>query len=113
MRTSPLVLLACVGACRQFDPDPTARVIHARFDPDAKVIPMPSNVLRDAATGLLDLPIDDPDVTPAEHELDAYLNTLDGWSSASQATVDFTAPIDSTTVRGDALSVWKCGDVPE
>lgn len=107
------MLLACVGACSQFDPNPTPRVIHARFDPDAKVIPMPSNALRDAATGLLDLPIDDPDVTPAEHELYAYLNTLDGWSSASQATVDFTAPIDATTVRGDALSVWKWGEVPE
>jgi hypothetical protein len=113
MRTSLLVVLAVSAACSQFDPDPTPRVIHARFDPDAKVIPMPSNVLRDAATGLLDLPVDDADLTPAERELYTYLNTLDGWSSASAATVDFTAPIDPASVRADSLSVWKWGAAPE
>jgi hypothetical protein len=35
--------------------DPAPPIIHARFDPDAKVIPMPTDVLRDAATQRLDL----------------------------------------------------------
>jgi dienelactone hydrolase len=113
MRTTAVALLALCSACSQFEPDPTPRVIHARFDPDAKVIPMPSNVLRDATTGLLDLPVDDADNTDAERELYAYLNTLDGWSSASAATVDFTAPIDASSMRDDVLTIWKWGDVPE
>jgi hypothetical protein len=95
------------SACSQFDPDPAPNVIHARFDPDAKVIPMPSDVLRDAATGLLELPADDADLSDAERALYAYLNTLDGWSSASAASVEFTAPIDPASVDDATLSVWK------
>jgi hypothetical protein len=109
----PAILAGGIAGCSQFDPDPPPRVIHARFDPDAKVIPMPSNVLRDDAAGRLELPADDPDLTPAERELYTYLNTLDGWSSASRATVEFTAPIDAATVTADTLSIWKWGDVPE
>src|SRR5688572_17714456 len=110
-----LAPFALLFGCAQFDPDPdpAPRVIHARFDPDAKVIPMPSDVLRDAAAGRLDLPADDPALTPAERELYTFLNTLDGWSSASPATVDFTAPIDPATVTASTLSIWKWGDAPE
>jgi hypothetical protein len=108
-----VMLLGLCAACSQFDPEPPPNVIHARFDPDAKVIPMPSNALRDDALGLLDLPADDADLTPAERELYTYLNTLDGWSSASPATVDFTGMIDPETVRADTLSVWRWGETPE
>lgn len=74
-------------ACSAYEPDDPPAVIHARFDPDAKVIPMPTDVLRDDAVGRLDLPIDDT-LTAAETELYTYLNTLDGWSSASAAKVE-------------------------
>jgi dienelactone hydrolase len=116
MRTTAIAGLATLvlaAGCSQFDPDPAPILIHARFDPDAKVIPMPSNALRDDVAGRLDLPADDADLTPAEHELYTYLNTLDGWSSASAATVDFTGPIDPASVRPDTLSVWKWSDPPE
>src|SRR5262245_26446366 len=95
---SCLCLPAFVG-CSQFTPDDPPPVIHARFDPDAKVIPMPTDVLRDDAAGRLDIPLDD--VSAAERELYTYLNTLDGWSSASSGTVEITGAIAPTTVDDD------------
>ncbi|KAB2900052.1 MAG: hypothetical protein F9K40_09670, partial [Kofleriaceae bacterium] len=106
-----LSALAFAG-CTSFTPDDPPPVIHARFDPDAKVIPMPSDVLRDDDVGRLDLPIDDT-LTPAEQELYTYLNTLDGWSSASAAKVEFTAPIAPGTITDRTLQVWKWGGTPQ
>ncbi len=104
-------LLLGLGACSAYEPDDPPAVIHARFDPDAKVIPMPTDVLRDDVAGRLDLPIDDT-LTAAETELYTYLNTLDGWSSASAAKVEFTAPIAPGTVTEETLQVWKWGQSP-
>jgi pimeloyl-ACP methyl ester carboxylesterase len=98
------VVVAAVGCSGGRDPAPP--VIHARFDPEAKVIPMPTDVLRDDVLGLLDVPIDD-DATPAEREFFEFLNGLDGWSSAMQATVEFTGPIDPATVNGQTVQVWQ------
>jgi pimeloyl-ACP methyl ester carboxylesterase len=104
--------LPCLAAgCSAFEPDESPAIIHARFDPDEKVIPMPSDVLRDDVAGRLDLPIDDT-LTPAENELYTYLNTLDGWSSASAAKVEFTAPIAPGTVTDESLEIWKWGTSP-
>jgi hypothetical protein len=94
------------------DLDPPRPIIHARFDPDEKVIPMPTDVLRDAELGRLDVPTDDADLTAAEKDFFGFLNTLDGWSSAMSATVEFTAPIAPETLNADSLQVWKWGDVP-
>jgi hypothetical protein len=118
MHRHALALVSCLflfvgsAACTSFTPDEPPAVIHARFDPDAKVIPMPSDVLRDDAAGHLDVPIDDT-LSPAEAELYGYLNTLDGWSSASSAEVEFTAPIAPGTVNDDTLEVWKWGGTPQ
>jgi hypothetical protein len=108
---SAVVTLGALGAC---DPalDPPAKVVIARFDPDAKVIPMPSDALRDAATGHLKLPADDATNTPAERGLYQYLNTLDGWSSTSTVTVDFSAALNPATLTADRLQVWKWGPTP-
>ncbi len=112
-----VLLVSCLGlsafcACSQFTPDEPPAVIHARFDPDAKVIPMPSDVLRDDALGRLAIPLDDATLSSAERELYEYLNTLDGWSSASSATVELTGAIAPTTVGAETLQVWKWGGVP-
>ena len=104
--------LSVFSACSQFTPDEPPAVIHARFDPDAKVIPMPSDVLRDDEAGRLELPVDDDDLSAAERELYEYMNTLDGWSSAAQGTVELTGAIAPTTVTDDTLQVWKWGGVP-
>lgn len=101
---------ACLSACG-LDLDPPAKVIHARFDPDAKVIPMPTDVLRDGVAGKLDIPIDDT-LTPAEKSLYTVMNTQDGWSSAMSATVEFDGPIDRTTINADTVQVWHWRATP-
>lgn len=67
---------------------------------------MPSDLLRDADAGRLDLPVDDPDLTDAEHELYAFLNTMDAWSTVSQVSVPFTGVLDPTSVHDGSLVVW-------
>jgi pimeloyl-ACP methyl ester carboxylesterase len=104
------VLFVLGGCGLELDPPPP--VIHARFDPDAKVIPMPTDVLRDEVSGRLNLPIDDT-LTDAERELYGWLNTMDGWSSASSAKVELTGPIDRATVTEDSLQVWEWRETPE
>lgn len=111
-----VVAIALVGACAQAQgPEGEAPpgVIHARFDPDAKVIPMPSNVLRDDTLRVLDLPADDADITAAEREFYTFLNTLDGWPSTMQASVELTGPIAVSSITADNLQVWRWGNVPE
>ena len=104
-----LFSLLLAGCGLELDPPPP--VIHARFDPDAKVIPMPTDVLRDEDAGRLDLPIDDT-LTGAELELYGWLNTMDGWSSASSAKVELTGPIDRATVTEGSLQVWEWRETP-
>ncbi|MEO8553182.1 MAG: hypothetical protein ABI678_24585, partial [Kofleriaceae bacterium] len=113
--------LACacfiLAACSDLGTDPAPSLIHARFDPDARVIPMPSDVLRDAAAQRLDMPNDTAKdlakLTPAESEFYAYLETLDGWSSLMSATVDFTGSIDPASINDATLQIWHWGPVPE
>jgi hypothetical protein len=93
------------------DLEPPAAVIHARFDPDAKEIPMPNDALFDDETGRLAIPIDD-DLTAAEAQLYTKLNEMDGWSSAMTATVSFDGPIDAATVTADTVQVWHWRDTP-
>jgi hypothetical protein len=99
-----------LGGCG-LDLDPAPPIIHARFDPDAKVIPMPSDVLRDAGAGRLALPLDG-DLTAAELELYTWLNQMDGWSSAASATVELTGAIDRATVTADTVQVWEWRETP-
>lgn len=106
-----LVVSSQVG-CADYELDPPGEIIHARFDPDAKAIPMPTDILRDDDAGRLDLPVDDDDLTAAEREFYTFMNTLDGWSSAMPATVEFTAPIDPGTVTADTVQVWQWRETP-
>lgn len=103
------VVVVALGACGR-SIDPPGALIHARFDPDDKVVPMPTDVLRDDAAGHLDLPLDD--VTPAEAELYGWMNGLDGWSSAQSAVVELTGAIDPATITADTLQVWQWGETP-
>lgn len=109
-----LLLLTVGCASPTFDAPP--HVIHARFDPDARAIPMPNDAVRDAALGRLDLPNDTPEelarLTPAEREFYAYLETLDGWSTLMSATVELTAPIDPRSATPDNLQVWRWTGAP-
>lgn len=109
-------LVFAVG-CTTLDLDPAPRVIHARFDPDASVIPMPTDVLRDAEAKRLNLPNDTAKerakLNPSEVEFYDYLETLDGWSSLMSATVEFTGAIDPATIGDGTVQVWHWGAVPQ
>ncbi|HSD87989.1 MAG TPA: hypothetical protein VLB44_10765, partial [Kofleriaceae bacterium] len=71
---------------------------------------MPTDVLRDKASGRLNLPNDTDKerakLDDAEVEFYDYLETLDGWSSLMSATVELTGEIDPATVTADNLQVW-------
>jgi hypothetical protein len=101
--------LVATAACG-LDLDPPPGVIHARFDPDARVIPMPTDILRDAERERLDIPTDD--VGEAERHLFEAMNQLDGWSSASPATIEFDGAIDASSITPDSLQVWRWGPAP-
>src|SRR5690349_7633389 len=100
MRT--LVLLGLVTGCTTLELDPPAPIIHARFDPDASVIPMPNDTVKERAK-----------LNPTEVEFYDYLETLDGWSSLMSATVEFTGPIDAASITDGTVQVWHWGAVPE
>ena len=117
MRLYTLTALAFVVGCVSLELDPAPDIIHARFDPDASVIPMPTDVLRDAAAGRLNLPNDTDaeraKLNPTEAEFYTYLETLDGWSSLMSATVEFTGPIDPKSIADGTVQVWHWGVVPQ
>ncbi len=106
------VLLCALGlsGC-SLDLDEPGAVIHARFDPEAKVIPMPTDILRDEVAGKLAIPIDD-DLTAAERYLYEQLDQMDGWSSASAAVVELDGVLDPATVDPETLEVWRWGAAP-
>jgi dienelactone hydrolase len=119
-----LASLACLaafaplaGSCADVALAPPPPLIHARFDPDDKVIPMPTDVLRDAEAGRLDLPNDDDedlaDLSPAERDFYAYLETMDGWSTLMSATVELTGPVDPASLTADTIQVWRWSGVHE
>lgn len=105
-----LAASAVLAGCTDLGLDPQQKLIHARFDPDARVIPMPTDVLRDKALQRLALPNDTDaeraKLTSAEAEFYDYLETLDGWSSLMSATVEMTGAIDPATVNDATLEVW-------
>lgn len=106
-----------IAGCANPTLDDRPVLIHARFDPDAKSIPMPNDAARDAEAGRLDLPNDTDKerarLTEAEAEFYAYLETLDGWSSLMTATVELTGAIDPATVDPERLQVWHWTATPE
>lgn len=114
---SVVIGLVALAGCTDLGLDPNAKLIHARFDPDARVIPMPTDVLRDAEAKKLKLPNDTDaeraKLTAAELEFFDYLETLDGWSTLFSATVDFTGAIDPVTVNDGTLQVWHWGPIPQ
>lgn len=111
-----LVVGVLLVGCASPELDDRAPLIHARFDPDAKSIPMPNDAVRDASSDRLDLPNDTDEerarLTDAEAEFYEYLETLDAWSSLMSATVELTGAIDPKTVDSSTLQVWHWTDTP-
>jgi dienelactone hydrolase len=116
MGLSVMLGAAAVVSCSNLALDPRAEVIHARFDPDDRTIPMPNDALRDPEAGRLELPNDEPDelakLSPAELEFYDYLETLDGWSTLMSATVELTGAIDPRSADDKTIEVWRWSGVP-
>ncbi|MCA9580477.1 MAG: hypothetical protein KC416_01705 [Myxococcales bacterium] len=105
-----LALLAVAGCDLSLDQE--AEVIHAKFDPEAGIVPMPTDILRDDDAGHLDFDETDPDATEAERDFYGYLNGLDGWSTTQSGRVEFSGAIDPDSVTEESLQVWEWGDEP-
>lgn len=99
--------LVAVAGCGELSLDATPDVVYARFNPEDGVVPMPTDLLRDEDAGRLDLDTDDEDLSAAEREVYEFLNTMDAWSTTQTARVEFSSPIDPSTVNADTLEVWR------
>lgn len=104
---SALLFLVSLAACGGDPLRPQPEVIQARFDPTAKVVPMPTDLLRDEQAGRLSLPVDDPALAPAVRELYEHLNTLEAWPATSTAKVELTGPVAANSVTAETVQVWQ------
>lgn len=103
-RWGPLLLLF-IGCSLPLDTNQRVPTF-AIFDPGAGEIPMPNDALRDETSGQLDLPTDDPELTPADRGFREWLNTRDGWSTTLPATVRFSDAIEPATLDGENIQIW-------
>ncbi len=86
----------------------------AIFDPESGNVPKPTDIRRDADAGRLDFDLEDPELSAAERALYGRLNTLDGWSSASAATLEFSAAVDTQSATlGETVHVVRWGESPQ
>ncbi len=108
----PLILVALSPSCLSLDRDPALPYAHAIYDPSGGEIPLPSDLVVDEDAGHVDLPIDDPDLTPADVAFREHLNSLEAWPTTISSSVRFSAALNPTTVTSDTLQVWRWGDEP-
>ena len=103
---SVILLVATAAACADA-PRETAAVVRAVFDPTEGAVPMPTDLVLDDKTGLLDIPLDSEGLSLAEQELYGFLNTMDAWPSSTQARVDFSSALDASSVTDSTVQVWR------
>jgi hypothetical protein len=110
-RTLPVVLLLLI-ACKPLDLEPAQPYAYAVYDPGTGRIPTPNQALVDEDAGHIDLSTDSPSLTAAAVSMREWLNTLDGWSTATSARLEFSDPIDPATATTSTLQVWEWGAAP-
>lgn len=100
-----LIGLGCSSGEPPLPPAPSGTQV--AFDPvsPSPQLPTPTDLIRDAKTGLLQIPVDD-NATPAQKEFNAYLRTLDGYPTSAVAQARFTGEIDPTTVKAGTVRVF-------
>ena len=103
-----VILILITASCNQFNKEEVGQVKYPEkgksgsyivpvVDPDNMRIPFPNNLLIDQKTGKVNIPIlstDDQATTLTKWQL----NTLDGFSTETTIYVDFTYPIDISSV---------------
>jgi pimeloyl-ACP methyl ester carboxylesterase len=107
MKTTWLACLAVVlGACPSVTVDENEGVSGptVEFDPGARVIPFPNNLLLDPATGKLNLPQQCNESAATTATRTNVLNKLDGFGTYEPViNVTFTEPVDVASLDGRVL----------
>jgi len=76
------------------------------FDPDAKKVPIPNELLRDANTDKVDVPINEDDDHDAR-SLKAQYNRHTGFGASSAIVVEATGVIDAGTVNAQSVRLFR------
>ncbi len=108
-----LAATLATASCPSLDLDPTPPYAHAIYDPAGGEIPLPSDLVLDEEEGHLALPLDDPELSPADLAFRGYLNSLEAWPTTISSAVRFTTELDPETVDDDRIQVWRWGEAPE
>lgn len=95
-------LLIGATGCPDVDEDPNevgTAGPQVEFDPSARIIPFPNNLLIDPMTGLVNLPAQCNESAASKATREQVLNQLDGFGTYETAiTVTFTEPVDEATL---------------
>lgn len=81
------------------------------MDAASEQVPLPSDLLLDPQTGLVELPAD-PDDDALRQDAKAVANTLDGFSLTGRLLFDVTADLDPRSVRPDTVQLWDLSTTP-
>ena len=84
-------------------------MVRATWNPETSALPTPTDLVRDAQTGRLATPITE-EMPAAEQQWRRWLNTLDGYPTASTLTIPVDGPIDDTTLRGKVILAARDAD---
>lgn len=83
-----------------------AQKVAIAFDPTMSVIPLPNDLLKNPATGLLNVPVQPTDSPAAAEFTTDYLNTLDGFPVSAGASANAQGGgLDPATVNADTVKV--------
>ncbi|MCB9666321.1 MAG: hypothetical protein H6732_19580 [Alphaproteobacteria bacterium] len=89
--------------------------VHARpevaMDRATQRVPLPFDLLRDPATGLVHLD-PSPDDSPIEADAKAVASTFDGFGLSADPFLELTAGADPRTLDADAVELWELADRP-
>jgi hypothetical protein len=107
-----LALLLALS-CQPLELEPPLPYAWAIYDPGTGRIPTPNQALVDSDEGHVALTVDAETQTPASVAVRQWMNTLDGWSTVSTPKVEFSEPVDPTSVTDATFQVWRWGDEPE
>ncbi len=98
-----LFALLCVAACAPEIPyEPAPDVVRALWNPTTGTLPTPTNLVR--TNGQLDLPLG-AELSAAELEFRAYLNSLDGYPLSSTLTIPMSAAVSEAGLPGSVVVI--------
>ncbi len=97
-----LTLIACAP---ELNRDAPATGNRPDFDSTTGAFPLPSDLLKNPATGKLALPAAPAD-SPLTTEIKASINRLDGWLTAQTITIPFDVMLDPATLTYDNVLLY-------